>query len=696
MPARSVDINKGGKIKVKMITYPAINFKFPSARPIFRNIFSKSVKQNMESDKQKSKSNEKSQFGLLTTRRFAPFFSTQFLGAFNDNVYKNALVLLIAWSTVTVIADNADRLINFSAGIFILPFFLFAAIAGQLADKYDKGKIIRWIKLAEIVIMGCATIAFFFDSFFALILILFLMGTQSSFFAPVKYSIIPDHLKPKEIVGGNAMVGMSTNVSILLGTIIGGLLIQIEHEVSFRLGNMTVNLDPRMWICLVVCFTAFVGWLSSRYIPSAPPPSPDLKISWNPFTQAWKTIQYGRKVHSVFLSILAISWFWFLGMAYLTQLPKFTNEVLQASKNVYIVLMSMFIIGTGLGALLCEKLSGRKVELGLVPLGSIGLSIFGCDLFFSYTTPAVGSEIGLVPFLQTPGNYRILFDLLMIGVFGGFYYIPLLAFIQKRTAPEYRSRVIAASNIMNALFMVMSAGAGFVLLGYAGLTIPQFFLVLALANVLVAIYIYTVVPEFVVRFLIWMLTHTMYRVKHTGFDNIPDEGAAVIVCNHVSYVDGPLIGGACRRPVRFVMFEPIYKLPVLNFIFRTGKAIPINSQRKNPETFEKAFEQIAQALDDGEVICIFPEGRLTTDGETARFRKGIEKIIERNPVPVVPMALKGMWGSFFSHKGGPALTGLPKRFWSKIELVAGEPVMPEDVTAAKMQEAVEKLIGKYQ
>jgi len=378
-------------------------------------------------------------------------------------------------------------------------------------------------------------------------------------------------------------------------------------------------------------------------------------------------------------------------MAYLTQLPNFTHEVLRGSEHVYILLMSMFIIGTGLGALLCERLSDRKVELGLVPLGSIGLSVFGCDLFFSHTALAVSNEIGLVQFLQIPGNYRVLFDLLMIGVFGGFYYIPLLAFIQKRTAPEYRSRVIAASNIMNALFMVMSAGAGAVLLGIIGLTIPQFFLVLALTNVLVAIYIYTVVPEFVVRFLIWMLTHTMYRVKHTGLDNIPGEGAAVLVCNHVSYVDGPLIGGACRRPARFVMYEPIYRMPVLNFIFRTGKAIPINSQRKEPETFKKAFESIAQALDEGEVVCIFPEGKLTTDGEIDRFRRGIEKIIERNPVPVIPMALKGMWGSFFSHRGGSALKGRPKRFWSKIELVAGEPVAPEDVTAERIQEEVEKL-----
>jgi len=627
------------------------------------------------------KHNEKSQFGLLTTKRFAPFFWTQFLGAFNDNIYKNSLILLIAYQSSQSLPLDSTTLVNLAAGLFILPFFLFSATAGQLADKYEKSKLIQYVKLLEIVIMGLAAVAFIFNSMLSLMLLLFLMGTQSTFFGPVKYSIIPQHLTTGEIVGGNAMVEMGTFVAILLGTITGGVLVLSDNR--------------EIWISLSVCIVAIAGWLASRWIPKAASASPELKIDWNPFTQTWKTIQFARNVHSVFLSVLGISWFWLLGAAYLTQLPNFTKEVLKSSESVVTLLLTMFSVGIGVGSLLCERLSGRKIELGLVPLGSIGLSIFGIDLFFAYTPPDVEVLMRLGEFLKTDGSFRVLADLILIGVFGGLYIVPLFAFVQMRTQVECRARVIAANNILNAFFMVFSSLWAILLLNIAGLTIPQFFLVLALMNIAVAVYIYSVVPEFLMRFLIWILTHTMYRVSHYDLENIPDEGAAVLVCNHVSYVDGLLIAGSCRRPIRFVMHEAFYRIPVLNFIMRTGKAIPITSQRENPETYNKAFEQIAQTLDEGELICIFPEGKLTKDGEIDEFKPGIEKIIRQNPVPVIPLALRGLWGSVFSHKEGFAMTRLPKRFWSKIELVAGKPVMSEDVTAERLREIVKELRGEY-
>jgi 1-acyl-sn-glycerol-3-phosphate acyltransferase len=438
---------------------------------------------------------------------------------------------------------------------------------------------------------------------------------------------------------------------------------------------------------------AVFGWVASRFIPASPAPAPDLAINFNPLTQTARSIGFGRRVHSVFLSILAVSWFWFLGMAYVTQLPNFTARVLYANTDVYILLMVMFTVGIALGSLLCEKLSGRKVELGLVPLGSIGLSIFGFDLFLSWTPHPVEPLMGIEAFLAADGAFRVLVDLLLIGVFGGFYSVPLFAFIQKRTDPAYRARVIAASNILNALFMVAANVAAIVLIGMAGLSIPRFFAVLAVMNVVVALYIYTVVPEFVMRFLIWVVTHTLYRVRHTGLDHIPDEGPVVLACNHVSYVDGLLIAGACRRPPRFVMYKPIYRMPVLNFIFRTGKAIPIDSQKNDPRTYEQAFDRIAQALDDGQVVCVFPEGRLTANGEIGEFKTGIEKILERNPVCVVPMALRGMWGSYFSRKGGEPLSKKPRRFWSRVELAAGPAMAPEQATADALRAAVIKLRG---
>lgn len=625
---------------------------------------------------------EESQFGLLKIRRFAPFFWTQFFGAFNDNVFKNALILIIAYQGVRQCPElDANVLINIAAGALILPFFLFSALAGDISDKYEKSRLIRYIKLLEIVIMALAAVAFFFSNVAALILLLFALGTQAAFFGPVKYSILPQHLRPGELVGGNAMVEMGTFVAILLGTIGGGILIQMDN-------------GPRMVGAGVVA-VALAGYAASRFIPQAEAASPGLNIKWNPITQTWKTVQLVRDPDSVFKSILGISWFWFLGASYLTQLPAYTRDVLHSSEGVVTLLLSLFSIGVGVGSLMCERLSGRKVELGLVPLGSIGLSVFGFDIFFAYQAPPAAQLMGLSEFISSAGSLRVIFDFIMIGVSGGLFIVPLYAFIQMRTRPEIRSRVIAANNILNALFMVLASLMGAVLLGWLEMSIPGFFLTLVILNVTVALYIYSVIPEFTMRFLVWILTSTMYRVKTRDLGYIPEEGPAVVVCNHVSLVDGPLIAGACRRPIRFVVFEPIYNLPLLHFIFKTGKAIPIHSKAKKPEVYRRAMEQISLALREGEVVGIFPEGEMTHDGEIGIFKQGIEKIIRENPVPVIPLALRGLWGSFFSNDGGYAMTHRPKRFWSRVELIGSPPIPPENVTAAGLRQIVEQIRGEY-
>lgn len=614
---------------------------------------------------------------LMTSKRFAPFFFTQFLGAFNDNVFRQALILLIATGVVTSVSVNT--LNNVGLALFILPFFLFSAIAGQLADKYEKSMLLRRIKFAEILIMCAGAIGFYFDAVYFLLAVLFCMGLQSTFFGPIKYSIIPQHLNDKELVSGNALVEMGTFLAILLGSI-AGVVLKMEGTGE--------------WVApTAVIVIAMLGFLAARQIPAAAPAEPSLKMDWNLLRETGRILGHAREVHSVWISVLGISWFWFLGAAYTTQLKVYVDNYLHGTEGLYAFLLATFSIGIGLGSFLCEKMSGRRVELGLVPLGSIGLSVFGIDLFFSYQGLSDATNVGIQQFLSQPGGLRILIDLLGVGVFGGFYIVPLFAFVQHRSDPRHLSRIIAANNILNALLMVCSAITGIVLVGFLELTIPQFFLVLALANVLVATYIYTVVPEFLIRLLIWMLTHTIYRVKHDGLDNIPEEGPCVLVCNHVSYVDALIMAGAIRRPVRFVMFKPIYDMPVLNYIFRTGKAIPIDSKTRNPQIYDQAFERIAAELDAGEVVCIFPEGKLTTDGEIDEFRNGIEKIIARNPVPVVPMALRGLWGSFFSHKDGKALAKLPKRFWSRVELVAAAPVTPEAVSAPSLHSTVQALRG---
>jgi 1-acyl-sn-glycerol-3-phosphate acyltransferase len=624
---------------------------------------------------------EQSQFGLLRERRFLPFFCTQFLGAFNDNVYKNALVILLAFHAASLTAMNPGTLVNLCAGLFILPFFLFSATAGQIADKYDKASIIRYVKLLEIAIMFAGAAGFFLQNIVLLMVVLFLMGLHSTIFGPVKYSILPQHLRPTEIVGGNGLVEMGTFLAILLGTILGGLLVA---QAQFAL-----------YVSATVVSIAVLGYLASRAIPAAPPAAPDLKINWNPLTESWASLQFTRRNRTVFLSVLGVSWFWFYGATLLTQLPNYCKEVLGGNAEVATVMLAVFSVGVGAGSLLCERLSGHKVEIGLVPFGSIGLSVFALDLFFASPVGGGAALIGAAEFMARAGSARILFDLVMIGIFGGFYIVPLYALIQTRSERSHQSRIIAGNNILNALFMVASAALSALLL-YAGYTIPQIFLVIGLLNALVAVYIYTLVPEFLMRFLIWLLMHTVYRLEKRGLENIPDEGAALIVCNHVSFVDALIIVAASRRPIRFVMDHQIFRMPVLSFIFRTGRMIPIAPKKENPLLLERAYEEIDAALRAGDLVGIFPEGRITDNGDLYPFKPGITRILARTPVPVVPLALRGLWGSFFSRIDGRAMSRPARlRPWRKVALVGGAVVVPAEATPEFLQQTVQALRGDW-
>lgn len=619
------------------------------------------------------------QFQLLRQRRFGALFLTQFLGAFNDNVFRNALIILIAFRSTDLTLDS-NTLINLAAGLFILPFFLFSATAGQFADKLEKSALIRKVKLLEIAIMSLACIGFFTGSVPLLIALLFLMGFQSTLFGPLKYGILPQHLSEAELVGGNGMIEMGTFLAILLGTMLGGILI--------GLGDTGVLL-----VSMTVVALATLGYLASRGIPTAAPVAPELKVNWNVFTETARNMRFLTSNRTVFLSVLGISWFWFLGGAYLAQIPNYTKLTLGGNEQVVTLLLTLFSVGIGLGSMLCERLSAGKVELGLVPFGSIGLTVFGVDLYFAASLPmAETGSLGAAAFLGLVGSWRVLIDVVLLGLFGGFFIVPLYALIQSRSEPSHRSRVIAGNNIINALFMVISAVLAIVLLG-AGLSIPQLFLVLALLNAAVAVYIYTLVPEFLMRFLVWLLIQLAYRVDKQGLERIPETGPAVLICNHVSYVDAMVIAGCCRRPVRFVMNHRIYRLPVLNFVFRTAGTIPIAPARENPELLERAYRRIAEYLDNGEVVCIFPEGKLTPDGEIATFRRGIERILARNPVPVIPLALRGLWGSFFSRHPDRTLRRLPGQFWRRIELVVGQPVPAAEAEVETLQARVSALRG---
>jgi 1-acyl-sn-glycerol-3-phosphate acyltransferase len=622
-----------------------------------------------------------SQLALLRGRRFAPFFWTQFLGALNDNLFKNGLVILFAFGAATA-AISTDTLINLAGGVFILPFFLFSATSGQLAARFEKTRIIRGVKLLEIAIMCIGALGFGLRSVTILLGALFLMGVHSTLFGPVKYSILPQHLRESELVAGNALVELGTFLAILIGTILGGVLVALP-----RVGSAAVS--------ATVIGIAVVGWLVSRAIPAAPAEDPTLRIRWNPIRETWRMIGVARETRSVFLSILGISWFWFFGAVALAQFPGLGHEVLGGDEHVVTLLLTVFSLGVGLGCILCERLSGGVIELGLVPLGSIGLTLFAADLAFAaHAAAANGSAIGVREVLAGPRYWRVAADLALLGASGGLFIVPLLAFVQHRTEPRRRSLVIAANNVVNAAFMVLAAvgGAG---LRAAGLGIPALFGVLAVVNVAVAVYIYRLLPEFVMRFIVWLLVHTVYRMRQRGLEHLPATGPGVVVSNHVSFVDALVLAAASRRPLRFVMDHTIFRLPVLRFVFRTARAIPIAPRKEDPALLERAFAEIGHALDDGDLVCIFPEGRITTTGEMNPFRPGIERILARNPVPVVPVALRGLWGSFFSRKDGRALSRPLRRVWSRIEVVAGPPVPPEVATVEELEQRVFALRGDW-
>ena len=398
----------------------------------------------------------------------------------------------------------------------------------------------------------------------------------------------------------------------------------------------------------------------------------------------------------MFLSLLGNSWFWFYGAIVLAQFPQYAKEYLHGDHSVFVLLLAIFSVGIGAGSLLCERLSGHKVEIGLVPFGSFGLTLFGILLYFASGHYVATASVDAGQFLEQQGSWLILGAIVGLGIFGGLYIVPLFALIQTRCDPTHMSRTIAGMNILNSLFMVVAALSAMVMLK-SGLSIPQIFLVTACLNALVAMYIFSLVPEFLMRFLVWLLIHTIHRVRGINIERIPSEGPAVLVCNHVSYLDALVIAAYAPRPIRFVMDNRIFNIPLFSWIFRTAKAIPISSAKEDPWVMEHAFVDIAKALHEGELVCIFPEGKLTQNGEINAFKAGVQTILERTPVPVIPMALRGLWGSIYSRSNdNPFERAFRRGLFSRLELVVGEPVPSETAKPDYLKQQVEQLRGRWQ
>jgi len=558
---------------------------------------------------------------LITQQRFLPYFCTQFLGAFNDNIYRNALAIIVTY----VLAKENQ----------------------------------------------------YFQSMPMMLVILFALGSQSAFFGPIKYSILPQHLHPDEILSGNAYVESGTFIAILLGTILGGFLGSDTDYLYVLIG--------------VIILCASTGWFVSRRIPDAAPAAPDLKISPNLFKSSLDIIRMARADKPVFMSILAISWFWFFGSIILTQFPVFAKDVLSGNANVAILLLATFSIGIALGSFACSKLSGAKVEIGLVPFGALGMSFFAYQL--GRSAPIVTPELlTLAEIMLWPGAWWVVINLTMIAFSAGLFIVPLYAFLQTRSDESQRSRVIAVNNIYNSIFMVAAGILGMVMFHFE-FTVLQIFKVAAVLNLFATIYILTVMPEFFLRLVSWLLVHSVYRVEKQGIANIPKEGPALLVCNHVAFVDPALLLGVIPRPARFVMWYGFYEIPVLGNLFKWLNSIPIGNRKQRPELVDEAFDKIAEALDNGELVVVFPEGGITRTGDIAKFQPGIDKIVKRTPVPVVPMAIRGMWGTWSSRKRGRALSGIPTSYMKKLTVVAGEPVAAEEASRIVMYDKVLALRG---
>ncbi|HXD37587.1 MAG TPA: MFS transporter, partial [Rhodanobacter sp.] len=531
-----------------------------------------------------------------------------------------------------------------------------------------------------IAAMAVAAVGFITHHVSLLLVVLFMMGLHSTVFGPIKYAILPQALKPAELVGGNGLVEMGTQLAILIGMIAGNALMLVAGIGPLLASGATIAV-------------AVAGYLVCRKIPAAPATAPELKFNWNPFSETARVLRITREDRAVWNAVLGISWFWFFGTVLIAQLPNYTRETLGGDGSVNTLVLTLFSVGSGIGALLCERLSGKRVEIGLVPLGAFGLTVFGVDLYLARHGMASVRGLDWLAFLHGAGSWRIALDLTLIGVFAGFYVVPLFAFVQARAPREKLSRIIAGNNIVNALLIVLAAGFGLGL-GALGLNASQIFLAAALLNIAVAAYIFTLVPEFLMRFITWVLVNTLYRVRADGLQHVPEDGPVLLVCNHVSYMDPLLLMANLRRPVRFVMYYKIFSIPLMSFVFRTAKAIPIAGYKEDAAVLQQAYDAIDDALAAGEVVCIFPEGGLSGDGQIAPFRPGVEKILARRPVPVVPLALRGLWGSVWSRCDSRMHRArLPRRFRARVELVAGAPLQPTQASAEALETRVRELRG---
>jgi len=567
----------------------------------------------------------KSIFAFFTTKRFAPLFCVQFLGAFSDNVFRSALLILITYKFAQQIGIEASILNMAAAGLFILPFFLFSAFGGLLADKYAKHRLIRYIKALEFSILAIACYALIKSHVILLFICLCLTGLQSALFGPSKYGILPELLKERELLSGNALMGAGTFLSILLGTIIGGLLVLGDY------GAVTIS--------IVLLTAAIFGWFSSFLIPRLTSANPDLKLNANIFRQTYEIYKLGIKHWEIRRVIFAISWFWFLGYVIQSQLNPLAANVLHADEQVAVLLLVMFTIGIGVGAILCGKTMAGEISARLVPFAALIMSVLSLDLYLALSAiDSVYESENLKTvsaFMSEAKHWRVLIDMLLLSVAAGFYIVPLYTLLQRRVEDKLRSRTIAANNISNAMFMVLASILVIAVL-VAGFEIPDLFWMLAILNFFVAIYIMKIIPKQSLKTLGRVLFKLLYRVEVKGLKNYPQDNTPhVIVANHASLLDGPLLMSYMPEMPVFAINTGVNKKWWAKIFTQFFEMYPLDP------TQPMAVKGLVKMLRNGRKVVIFPEGRITSNGGLMKIYEGSAKIAELGHAKLLPVRIDG-------------------------------------------------------
>jgi acyl-[acyl-carrier-protein]-phospholipid O-acyltransferase/long-chain-fatty-acid--[acyl-carrier-protein] ligase len=600
----------------------------------------------------------------IASARFLAFLTAQALGAANDNALKITLVLFL----ISVVSGQARqvRYSGLATALFPIPFLLFSPLAGYVSDRFAKHRVLLWTKCPEILVMALATIGFARQSIPFLFAVLFLSATHSAFFSPAKYGILPEVFEDKDISVANGILELTTDVAILIGSIGGVCIYSLFEDDLAKAGLVYVAIS-----CL--------GTAAIWFVPRAPAGNRRARFAWNVVSSFPSDLAEVWRSSTMYYTVVGIAWFGFLGSFFLTVIPVFGTSELHLSEERTGLLLAMLSVGIGLGSVIAGRLSHKHVEIGLVPLGSLGITVFTLMLARSGSGPTI-------PLLAIPSNTAL--DLFLLGYSAGFFIIPLNALLQQRAPAGMKGRLIAFSNVLSFTSVLLAAGVPWLLTGVFGMTTRQVTMFVALLTVVGTVYIVRMLPDFLVRLLIWLATNTMYRIRTVGDENFPTEGA-LLVANHVSWVDALLIAASTGRMVRFLMFRPYYEWRGLNWFFRMMHVVPV-ATNDSPDKIADSLEWARQEIRRSHTVCIFAEGSITRTGNLLKFRRGLERIASHVNCPIVPVYLDGVWGSIFSFDRGRFLFKLPKRLLEPVTVYIGEP-MPSSTTANEVRQAIQQL-----